>query len=138
MSLTPASHKHFGLWDKLGIATSAVCLIHCLALPVLLPLLPMLALMKHTDVHGALLVPIVGLSGLGVLPGYLRHRARRVVLFALAGIALCAAAVGVEVLFDWHALDAPLTVCGGLMLISAHIANLRLTRRSVCSGSGAA
>lgn len=131
-------HVHRSVWDKLGIATSVACLIHCLAVPLLLPLLPMLALMKHTQVHGLLLVPIVALSGLGLLPGYIRHRAHRVLVFAGVGITLCSVAVVAEAWFDIHWLDAPLTVMGGVLLISAHVANLRRIRQARCGEACAA
>ncbi|MCL2656655.1 MAG: MerC domain-containing protein [Betaproteobacteria bacterium] len=128
-----AQHRHNGWWDKLGITASLLCLVHCLALPVLIPLLPMLALMGHTEVHGLFLIPIISLTGLGILPGFLRHRSRPMLAAAAVGVSLCSAAVGAEALFGLHALDTPLTIAGGLSLISAHLINLRLSRAQACA-----
>lgn len=127
-------HAPRGTWDKLGIFASAACLVHCLALPLLIPLLPALALVPHTGVHALLLIPIVSLSLLALLPGYRRHRSRFVGVAALAGIALCSVAVGAEALFHIESLDLPFTVAGGLLLVSAHLANLRQMRaRQLCA-----
>jgi len=122
-------HSHHPAWlDKLGVTASVLCLIHCLALPLLIPLVPILGLMGHDEVHTLLLFPIVGLAGFGILPGFLRHRSMTVLLAAIAGVLLCSAAVGAEVFFGLHALDVPLTVAGGFCLVGAHLTNLRLTR----------
>lgn len=132
-----AMHRH-GVWDKLGIAASFACLVHCLAMPVLIPLLPMLLVVPHTDIHSLLLVPVILLTGLGIVPGYLHHRARWVLFTALAGVALCSIAILAEALFHVHDLDMPLTVSGGVLLISAHIGNLRLRRSVRCDDTCAA
>ncbi len=127
-------HTHLprSTWDKLGIFASAACLVHCLALPLLIPLLPVLALVPHTGVHALLLVPIVGLSLLALLPGYRRHRSRFVGVAALAGIALCSIAVGAEAMLHIETLDVPFTVAGGLLLVGAHVVNLRRMRTQTC------
>ncbi|GAA5175440.1 hypothetical protein GCM10025771_07590 [Niveibacterium umoris] len=121
-------HPPRSAWDKLGIFASAACLVHCLALPLLIPLLPALALIPHTGVHALLLVPVVLLSLLALLPGYRRHRSRYVGVAAIAGVSLCSIAVGAEALFHIESLDVPFTVAGGLLLVSAHWVNLRRMR----------
>ena len=131
-------HVPRGTWDKLGIFASAACLVHCLALPLLIPLLPALALVPHTGVHALLLLPIIGLSLLALLPGYRRHRSRFVGAAALAGITLCTIAVGAEALFHIESLDVPFTVVGGMLLVGAHIANLRRMRTQTCLSGCAA
>lgn len=127
-------HRHLGRrgWDRLGIFASAACLVHCLALPLLIPLLPMLALVPHGAVHVALLLPIVAISLLAVIPGFRQHRARRVPVLALLGVCLCTAAVLADSVFGIEALDAPLTATGGLSLVSAHLLNIHLARRRNC------
>lgn len=131
-------HQHGGLWDRLGVLASFACLIHCLALPLLLPLLPALALVPHGGVHIALLLPIVGLSLLAIVPGYRCHGLLRVVVLAGIGVTLCTAAVVAETAFGIESLDVPLTAAGGLMLVSAHLINLHHTRRHKAAASCAA
>lgn len=130
-------HAHRTLWDKLGIAASTVCLVHCLALPLLIPLLPALALVGHGELHSLMLLPLVALTGLAIVPGYLRHRAKPVLGTALAGMAACLAAVLAEALFHVHEFDQPLTVTGSLLLVTAHLMNLRRARQPAC-GDGCA
>ncbi len=133
---TAHDHRHPAWLDKLGVSASVLCLIHCLALPILIPLVPALGLMGHDEVHTLLLIPIVTLAGFGILPGFLRHRSHFVLFAAMTGIVLCATAVGAEVFFDLHALDMPLSVAGGLCLASAHLTNLRLTHGRACVRTG--
>ena len=123
----PHTHTH-GRWDKLGIFASGLCLVHCLALPLLLPLLPALALIPHSGMHALLLIPVIALSALAVVPGYRHHRSRRVVGLAAAGVLLCSTAVLAEALFGLEGWDMPLTVAGGMLLVSGHLSNLRLSR----------
>lgn len=129
---TGHTHRHSPWLDKLGISASVLCLIHCLALPVLIPLVPTLGLFGHDEVHLMLLAPIVALAGFGILPGYLRHRSYAVLFAAMIGVLLCSAAVGAEVFFGLHSLDVPLTIAGGLCLAGAHLTNLRLSRSQAC------
>lgn len=130
------SHRHHPWLDRLGISASVLCLIHCLALPVLIPLVPVFGLFGHDEVHLIMLVPIVAAAGFGILPGFLRHRSRRVLFAAMAGVLLCSAAVGAEAFFGLHVLDVPLTVAGGMCLVGAHLSNLRLNRTRACMQTG--
>ncbi len=41
--MLPNSNKDSSTWDKLGIWISGLCALHCLSLPLLLPVLPLLA-----------------------------------------------------------------------------------------------
>jgi len=126
-----AHHEHGEncRWDRLGMFASAACLIHCLALPLLIPVIPLLALIPHGGVHLLLIIPVIALSLLAFIPGFRRHRSLDVIALALGGVSLCSAAVIAETFFGIESLDVPLTVAGGLLLVSAHALNLRRTRR---------
>lgn len=41
--MSPISNENPSTWDKLGIWISSLCALHCLLLPVLLPIAPLLA-----------------------------------------------------------------------------------------------
>ena len=115
------------LLESIAVGATAACLVHCIALPVLIAALPALASVvpipeKFHVVALALAVPATGGA---LLAGYLRHR--------LAG-PLCSGVVGLVLLalgvFHWGEtpLEAPVTICGSLFIAGAHLANWRLRR----------
>jgi len=106
--------------DRIGIALSGLCLIHCLALPAMLAVLPLLAstgfgvLAEAEWIHAALLVPVVLVSG-----GVLGRRALRIgwlgpVLVMALGAMTGALFVGEE----WQ--EQALTAGGASLLIIGH------------------
>ncbi len=122
-------HIHRPVADRVGIFASVACLIHCLLLPVLVPLLPLLAGVAGVEsVHEGLLVFLTLCAILAFVPGVRAHGAYSVVAFGGLGVLLLAGGV---LAHDWAALaglDTPLTVVGGLVLVTTHIVNLRLCR----------
>jgi hypothetical protein len=118
-------------WDGVGIAVSLLCLLHCLALPFVVSLLPLLSLKFLADerAHQWLVGGIALVSLLAFIPGYRKHRQRRVVGLMAGGLSLLfvAAFAGEEMLGEgW---ERPLTVMGGLVMASAHWLNRTCFRR---------
>ena len=74
--------------DFVGLILAAACVVHCLAMPLVLVYLPVLGMSWLTDsrVHYALLGAGLTLGGLSFLPGYRVHR--RVWIPALAAVGL--------------------------------------------------
>jgi len=109
--------------DAVAIGLSGLCLIHCLALPVLVGFLPLLGAWAEADwVHLAfvsLAVPVsiwtLSRPPRDTLPG------AAVVLAAIGIVLLICGALG----YPRAALETPLTVAGGLALAAAHIINWR-------------
>jgi hypothetical protein len=105
---------------RLGMGLSALCLVHCLALPWLLASLPVIALAALPEalrdsewLHAALLAPIMLVSG----PILLRRSppASRVALVLVAFSALFSGLfVGSEI------GEQALTVIGAALLLGAH------------------
>ncbi|MFM7403418.1 MAG: MerC domain-containing protein [Erythrobacter sp.] len=116
-------------WHRLGIGLSLLCLVHCLALPLLVASLPLVALdalpealRENEWFHAALIVPVVLVSGPVLLrghPGGLRTG------LVLAGFAALIGALFV----DSEAGEKIMTVCGAALLMSAHVARLRAVHR---------
>ena len=100
---------------------SSLCLVHCVGLPILLALLPFwgAAYAPNEQVHWLLTLIAVPVGGLALIPGYLRHREKRIVAAGFGGIVFMIAAplVGVE----W--LEKLLTSIGGASLVGAHVFN---------------
>ncbi len=78
--------------DKLGIAASAACAVHCLAAPFLLLLLPAAgSIWSHPSVHWILAALVLPLAVLVVYRGYRVHRRRAAMVCALVGVAFVVA-----------------------------------------------
>lgn len=115
-------------WDRIGVYGSGACIVHCLFLPLMVPMVPLLSGIAESEwVHIGLLIAL-GLSALAAfVPGYRVHRAISVLVIGFVGVALLAGGV---VAHEFKAaLNAPLTVVGGVALISAHLLNIKLCRQ---------
>jgi len=110
-----------------AIALSGLCVAHCLALPLLLALVPLGALHGLDDArfHWFMLLFALPLSLFGLAHGY--HRHRRLVLPIIGGVGL--------LLMAWDLMPAagahghPLTLPGVLLVALAHGLNIREIRR---------
>lgn len=116
--------------DRVGMALSVVCLVHCLALPPLLALLPLLgdvAIPGFTHdtewFHAALLLPVLLISGPVLYRAAARQRSIGV-LGLLGGAALFGALLAPSLFWE-HAI----TILGACLLLGAHYLNLRLRLR---------
>ena len=128
--------RHF---DQIAIALSAICIVHCLAVPVLVALLPVAAVSFGDDqhFHGLMLWLVVPTSVLGFALGFRLHRRSGIVLAGAIGVIVLAitAVYGHDA---WsETLEVLASVAGSLVLGSAHWLNFRAVRRChVHSGSG--
>ncbi|MET0288661.1 MAG: MerC domain-containing protein [Pseudoxanthomonas sp.] len=111
-------------FDASALGLSSLCLLHCLALPVLAAVLPALASWAEAEwvhlVFAAIAVPLAGLAL------WRSHRVRPlpVGLIALAALGLAGLMLGAS---GWpsHAAETPFTVAGSLLLAWAHLWNWR-------------
>ena len=122
-------------WDDVGQFFSALCLAHCVALPVVLGLLPAAAaeFLEGESVHRGLLGFVVVSSVAAFVPGYRRHRRAAVVGFAAAALGLLFAAAFL-VPEEAEALETGLTLAGGALMAVAHARNRTLCRQCCAPG----
>ena len=116
--------------DRLAILLSALCLVHCLALPLPLLAAPVLAAWMtgtETTVHWILLAVAVPLSIWAFARGY-RHT-RDPVASWIGAVGLGLMFLGVSHLFE-ESLEIPLTLVGVGLVTTAHLRNIRNCRRS--------
>jgi len=111
--------------ERAAVGASALCLIHCAGLPLLLAALPALskAIALPESFHIWVLGFAVPTSGAALLLGHKGHRARLPLVVGSIGLAFLAA--GALVLLGGP-YETPVTIAGSLCLVFAHISNWRL------------
>jgi hypothetical protein len=115
--------------DNTAVGLSALCLAHCLALPLFAGALPMLLPFVEGHLHAQMLVLVLPLSVVAIGIGIARHRNLRVAWVAAAGMVLLV--IGATVAHEQMGIvaDRIFTVGGAIILASAHIYNGLLSRR---------
>jgi hypothetical protein len=112
--------------DLIGVAFSAICILHCLAAPLALAALPLIGLLGvHGDalVHRAAACAVVVPVLLSIVPGYLVHRRLRIASAAALGVVMVCFAAFVPLHGTAPGAETVLTIGGGALLIWAHLNN---------------
>ena len=115
-----------GRFDRLGVLISGLCMVHCVAGLFLIGVLGLGGgVLLNPAIHrfGLVAAFVVGLFTIGA--GALRHGHRLPLALGTTGLALMAAAIAI----DHGAGEALLTICGVVLVASAHIVNMR---RNTC------
>jgi hypothetical protein len=113
--------------EGLAVGASFACLLHCLALPLLIAALPVLssALPIPEDFHILALAFAVPATMAALFAGYRRHGLALPMLGGMAGLVLLALGA---LYWGETPLETPVTVLGSLAIAAAHLANWRLRR----------
>lgn len=113
--------------EGVAVSASLLCLIHCLALPFLLLLLPgILGLFAGSSAfHVAALAMALPAALIAFRRGYRQHRAPLPVILGLSG-SVCLVAALLPVMGE--EAETALTVAGSLMLVAGHALNWRLRK----------
>lgn len=127
-SLASRLHLDGRAWDRWGLLASVLCVVHCIATPILALTLPAIAAAEGVT-HGLLAVAIVLFALLAFVPGLRTHGKRRVVVLGAIGVALIWVALLLPEEWVDDAWRDGLTVAGGLAMVAAHIFNIILCRR---------
>ena len=119
-------------FDRIAIVLSGICIIHCLAVPLLVAVLPITAVSFGDDVHfhGLMLGLVVPTSLVGFYIGYRIHQRGGLVGLGLIGIVVLATAAlwGHS---QWvEGLEVFVSVVGSLLLAAAHWMNFRGVRQA--------
>ncbi|GAA4341817.1 MerC domain-containing protein [Flaviaesturariibacter amylovorans] len=127
--VSPQASAYRALADRIGMFASALCLVHCVLLPLALVFLPFLTLNPRADawIEGStlLLSAIAGTVAIG--RGYRRHGHRSAAGLFGVGLGLC-------VLAGWsrhEGVEIAGKALGALLLIMAHLHNSRLAQRAL-------
>jgi len=110
------------LFDASAVALSGLCLLHCLALPLLAALLPLFGAWSEAEwVHGVFVLIAAPLTSYALWRAH-RHRPLPAALWLLAGSGLALLLAGASGSLGERA-ETPLTIAGSLALASAHLWN---------------
>jgi hypothetical protein len=121
--------------DELAVFLSGTCMIHCLVLPLLVTLFPIVqgSLLEEQYFHLIMLVLILPTSLIALTSGCVRHKDRVTIALGATGLTVLTltALLGHE-LFGFSG-ERIVTTVGGFVLASAHIRNFLLCRRDDCT-----
>ena len=115
-------------WAAVGL--SALCLVHCLALPLIVAGVPLLAQFSEGHLHAQMLVVVLPLSIVALGLGFNRHRNTRIV--AAGTVGMLTLVIGATVAHSQLGLmaDRAFTVVGAFVLAGAHYFNSVRSRQA--------
>lgn len=130
----PAAHaspRRFAvLVDRIGATASLLCAVHCMLLPFVLAMLPLIGLeflAGHTFERIFVACAAI-LASASLVTAYRRHRRPHALFLMVPGILLLLFGIAVDI--DAHVvLHTIAVVCGGLLVACAHVTNLVLAHR---------
>lgn len=121
-------------FDGLAIVLSGTCMLHCLALPILVTLFPIVqgSLLEEQHFHLIMLVLILPTSLIALTVGCRKHKDKLTIALGTIGLVVLA----ITALFG-HELfgmlgERIITSIGGLVLAAAHIRNYLSCRKVDC------
>ena len=109
--------------DGAAVGLSALCLVHCLALPLMVAGLPFLRGFADDHFHEQMLIVVLPLSIVALGLGYRHHRSARIISAGIVGMALLAIGATVAHSHWGLAADQAFTIVGALTLAVAHYFN---------------
>ena len=117
--------------DKFAIGLSLICAVHCLALPLLLIILPsIIALQLDNEVfHTLIIITVLPVSIFALTLGYKQHKSNWLLMLGFTGLLLLVIAVilGEETTGEFG--EKLLTVLGASLVAAGHLWNFRLCQQ---------
>ena len=120
--------------DRLAIATSLICAIHCIAMPILLGLsfswLPLF--LQDERFHQLMVWLIIPSSIIALFIGYRAHKDSKVLMGILSGLTI----IFLTALFGHDLLGGAgeklMTIVGAILLSISHFRNYKLRKKTCC------
>jgi len=117
--------------DRIAISLSAICIVHCLAVPLVIAVLPLavLGLGGDSHFHAVMLWLVVPISTAGLLMGYREHRRYGIVVAGLIGMAVVSAAAILGHVQWPLSVEVIVSLVGSALLAWAHWTNFATVRK---------
>ena len=119
------------LADKAGITLSLLCAVHCMALPLLIVLVPSIAVLGLQDeaFHFWMVIAVIPTSAFALTMGCKKHKHFRLLAIGAVGLGLLiiAAFFGHDLLGEFW--EKALTVAGASVIAFGHFYNYSLCQR---------
>ena len=119
------------LLDRIAISLSAICIVHCLSVPLVVAVLPIavLGFGGESHFHAAMLWLVVPVSVVGLIMGFREHHRAQIVVAGALGMAVIAYA-SIYGHGQWpFSIEMIVSVVGSLLLAGAHWANFVVVRK---------
>lgn len=117
------------VWDRLGIAFSGACVVHCILVAFMPLIFPAISAYTHsTWVHVVVGIIILFTSPLAFIPGYRKHGLTWILTTAVGGMFLILLGILLEGRFTDQVTHS-ISIIGSLFLVLAHIKNLQHSHR---------
>ncbi len=113
--------------DALGFSASAICAVHCLAMPFVITLLPVIGLsfLAHPAFEASLIVSGLIIGALSLSHGYLKHHHNLLPILVLsAGFGM----IAIGHLETFETYEFLIVSFGASLVATAHILNYRLMK----------
>ena len=123
--------------DRIAITGSAICLLHCIAMPVFLSIFPssITVLLQDEQFHQLMVWLVIHSSLLAVFIGCRKHKDS----WVLAGVVIGILVMAFTAIFGHDALgesgEKIFTIIGATVLAISHMRNYKLCRQSSCNHS---
>jgi hypothetical protein len=121
--------------DTAAVVLSGVCMLHCLALPIALTILPIVnvTLLDESTFHLIMMVVILPVSVIALTIGCRQHKDKLTLILGSIGLVI----LTITAIFGHDLLgltgERIVTSVGGLILAAAHIQNYRCCRNDDCA-----
>jgi hypothetical protein len=115
--------------DTLGITASTLCIIHCMAMPFVIGMLPFLGwqFLEGKTAHHVLAAFVITFALTAVVPGYFKHKRREVLAAMLVGLGCVLYATFAPANILPENLELPLITMGNIILVATHWRNRSLS-----------
>ena len=133
-----SNYINTGFADKAAISLSGLCLVHCLALPLLVAFYPVAFVLALSEefFHWAMVMIAIPISTTSLFVGCQKHEKRQGLLLGGIALLLLTAPFAAPHEAINEQMEVVVTVLGALLLATAHIMNFRLCRAAECCDSG--
>jgi MerC mercury resistance protein len=123
--------------DRMGVWTSALCVVHCLLTPVLISSSAIVAhfLPAEERVHRSLAVLVALFGTIALMVGFRRHRRATVLVLMMGGLACIAGSAWFGDRLPSHAYEVAITMVGSGLMIAAHRLNHTFCKSCDCSSA---